>query len=261
VYNSKVNDRWYPAPIEAGPRPGVPAGATEDEFAASLREVFQVIWKRLWLILLVALLLVGAAVGFSLTQAPTFEASIKILVGQQRGITETPNDVIGLQQLTQTMTEGLNSRRVANVVIEQEGLRVTPEAFLADHLRVEQVNATQFIQVTYTDTDPQRAQRVANAVGEVFSEEIAEVSPSTNAITATLWDRAVVPEEPVSPNPLRTGLLALVVGLMLGVGLAFLLEYLDDSWRSLEEVERLTRVPTFGVIPNIQLPKSKKGGH
>ena len=261
MYDSKVHDKWYPAPIEAGPRPAVPAGATEDEFTASLREVFRVLWKRLWSILLVALVLVGAAVGFSLTQTPTYEASIKVLVGQQRGITENPNDVIGLQQLTQTMTEGLNSRRVADAVIQQEGLRMTPESFLADHLRVEQVNATQFIQVTYTDINPQRAQRAANAVGEVFSKEIAEVSPSTNAITATLWDRAVVPEEPVSPNPLRSGLLALAVGLMLGVGLAFLLEHLDDSWRSLEEVEQLTGVPIYGVIPNIQLSKSKKGGH
>jgi capsular polysaccharide biosynthesis protein len=58
-----------------------------------------------------------------------------------------------------------------------------------------------------------------------------------------------VPDEPVSPNPVRNGILALALGLMLGVGLAFLLEYLDDSWRSPEEVEHITGVPTFGTIP------------
>lgn len=86
------------------------------------------------------------------------------------------------------------------------------------------------------------------------------VSPGANAITATVWERAIVPEEPVSPNPLRDGLLALMLGLMLGTGAAFLLEYLDDSWRSPEEAEQVSGVPTFGMVPafKVKAPKDKK---
>ncbi len=260
MYNPGVNDKRYPAPLGAEIRTDGRASAADDELAASLREGLGVIRKRLWIIVLVAVVLVGAAVGLSLAQTPTYEASIKLLVGQQRGITETPADVMGLQQLTQTMAEGVSSRRVAMGTIQQEGLRMPPEVFLADHLSVEQINATQFIRVSYTDTDPQRAQRVANAVGEVFSKEIAEVNAaSSDAVSVTLWDRAGLPEEPVSPNLLLNGLLALVAGLALGVGLAFLLEYLDDSWRSPEEVEQLTGVPIYGVIPTVQLFAGRKG--
>jgi capsular polysaccharide biosynthesis protein len=180
------------------------------------------------------------------------------MVGQQNGIAGNPADVIGLQQLTQTMAEGVNSRRVAEGVIQQEKLSTTPEVFL-DRLSVEQINATQFIGVTYTDTKPRRAQRVADAVGEVFSKEIAGgEDESSDAISAKLWDRAAVPTEPASPTPLRNGLLALILGLMLGVGLAFLLEYLDDSWRSPEEVELLTGLPIYGVIPHIELSRAKR---
>jgi capsular polysaccharide biosynthesis protein len=156
------------------------------------------------------------------------------------------------------MTDLAHSHRVAEAVIRQERLSTSSEDFLKN-LSVEQVPNTQDIEVAYTDTDPERAQRVVNAVGEVFSREVAEVSQSTNAITATLWDRAAVPEEPVSPIPLLNGLLALLLGLMLGVGLAFLLEYLDDSWRSPEEVEQLTGVPTYGVIPTMAFSKDKEG--
>ena len=240
-------------------RPGMPLGGAGDEPLLVLSEVLRVVWKRLWIILLVAVALVGAAVGLSLTPTPTYEASIRILVGQQRGIINNPADVMGLQQLTQTMAEGVSSRRVAEAVIQQEDLRMSPEEFVADHLSVEQVNATQFIQVAYTDTNPQRAQRVANAVGEVFSEEVAEVSPRNNAITATVWEQAGLPTVPVSRNPLLSGLLALVVGSMLGVALAFLLEYLDDTWRSPEEVEQLTGVPVYGIIPNTQPSKRLRG--
>jgi capsular polysaccharide biosynthesis protein len=52
-------------------------------------------------------------------------------------------------------------------------------------------------------------------------------------------------------------LLALVAGGALGVALAFLLEYLDDSWGSPEEAEQISGVPTFGVIPTFKVSKAR----
>lgn len=68
---------------------------------------------------------------------------------------------------------------------------------------------------------------------------------------AQIISEAVVPEEPFEPQPLRNGVLGVVVGLMLGVGLAFLRETLDDRVRSREELERVTGWPTVGLIPVI----------
>jgi len=82
------------------------ARTTEDEYFVSLRDILLVIRRRLWVISLVAVVLTGAAVGFSMAQTPVYEASIKILVGQERGITQDPNYALGLQQLTQTMVGG-----------------------------------------------------------------------------------------------------------------------------------------------------------
>ena len=109
---------------------------------------------------------------------------------------------------------------------------------------------------------PRTAQRVANAVGEEFSERISEESPvAEGSVTVTLWEQAALPKDPVSPAVVFTIGVALVVGMMLGVGLAFLLEYFDDSWRSPEEVEELTGLPVYGIIPSIQVSKGKKGGY
>jgi capsular polysaccharide biosynthesis protein len=92
----------------------------------------------------------------------------------------------------------------------------------------------------------------------VFSKEISEVSQSANAVTATVWEPAVVSDEPASPDFKRNVLLALILGLMFGVGLAFLREYLDDSWSSPEEVEQISGVSTYGVIPTIEFSKGKR---
>lgn len=63
---------------------------------------------------------------------------------------------------------------------------------------------------------------------------------------------AELPTEPVRPKPIRNAVLALVIGLMLGVGLAFLADYLDDSIKTREDLEKISgRLPVIGVIPAV----------
>lgn len=62
-------------------------------------------------------------------------------------------------------------------------------------------------------------------------------------------DRADIPIKPSSPKKFRNLLLALFLGLFGGVGLAFVMEYLDNSVKSVEDVERYSGLPTLGVVP------------
>jgi capsular polysaccharide biosynthesis protein len=209
---------------------------------------------------LVALVATASAIGVSLLQTPVYEASITILVGQKATDTNTPlsADVTGLQDLTQTVADTVGTRPVARSVVEQLGL---PEGYtetLLEDLSAEPDPGTLLVSVSYDDPDPERARLIANTTGSVFSERISEVSPGANAITATVWEQAVLPEAPVGPDPLRNALIALLLGTFLGVGLAFLLEYLDDSWNSPEEVERISGVPTFGVVPEFKDFRAKR---
>jgi capsular polysaccharide biosynthesis protein len=114
--------------------------------------------------------------------------------------------------------EAIDSRPVAEDAIQHLGLRMNPSELL-DSLTVEQVENTSFIVLTYEDTDPERAQLIANTVGEVFSELISE---SSSNLRATVYTEATVSESPVSPSPLRNGLLTLVMGWVL-IGLVVLI--------------------------------------
>jgi capsular exopolysaccharide synthesis family protein len=236
--------------------------AAEGEYTLSLRPAFRALRRRLWVVALTVVVLTGIVVAISELQTPQYEAHVKVLIGQDQGFTESGADVAGLEELTGTMVEAVYTPSTAEAVKDRLDFRITATQFFGN-LDAEQIPGTQFIDIRYTHPDPEKARQVAQATAEALSEQISEADPGTDAITATVWGQASVSENPVSPKPTYNGFLALVVSLFLGVGLAFLLEYLDDSWRLLpEEVEQIFGVPALGIIPkfNAGSSREKKGG-
>ena len=71
-------------------------------------------------------------------------------------------------------------------------------------------------------------------------------------------DRALVPGGPFTPNTRRNLLMALLVGLIGGVGLVFLAEYLDNTVKGPEDAEKLTGLPSLGIIPFLEPGGTKK---
>ncbi len=77
-----------------------------------------------------------------------------------------------------------------------------------------------------------------------------ELAASTiDTAGAQIISAAEVPSSPFTPKPIRNGLLAIVVGLLLGAGVAFLREALDERVRSVPALERLTGWPVIGMLP------------
>ena len=231
---------------------------------SSAEILLQTLLRRVGVIILVMVVITGSALGFSLVQAPTYEASVKILVGQKStgdaGLTGTAANVNDLQELTLTVAKAAETMPVAETVVEQLNLPEVSAGEVLNNLSAEPNPGTSFIDISYKDSDPERAQLVANTIGQVLSQKISEVSLGASAITATVWAPATLPQTPASPDPLRNSLLALVLGAFLGVVSALLLEYVDDRWDSPEEVEEISGVPTFGVIPKFGVLASKKVG-
>jgi capsular polysaccharide biosynthesis protein len=225
----------------------------------SIERVLQTLLRRVSVIILVTVVVTGSALGFSLTQTPTYEASIKILVGQK--LTEDADfgtDVSDLQELTVTVAQAVQTLPVAQAVVEQPNVPELSAGEVLENMSVEPSPGSNFIDVSYESSDPEEAQLIANAIGQALSQKISEVSVGVNGLTATVWAPATLPETPVSPDLALNGIVALVLGSLLGIALAFLLEYLDDSWDSPEEVEEISGLPAFGVIPAFE-PRRTSG--
>jgi len=226
----------------------------------SVERALQILFRRAAAIVLVAVVITGSALGFSLAQTPTYQASVQILVGQKS--TESANlsgDVSGLQDLTLTVAKGADTMPVAQAAVEQLDSPQQSAGEVLENMSAEADPGTMYVDITYQSSDAKEAQMTANAIGRALSEKVSKVSLGANGITATVWAPATLPQNPVSPDPLRNALIALVLGSLLGVALAFVLEFVDDSWDSPEEVEEVSGIPTLGVVPRFEVAASQTG--
>ena len=86
----------------------------------------------------------------------------------------------------------------------------------------------------------------------------AGISAGIMASNIQVIDQAELPTKPYKPNTRLNLLLAAVVGLFLGIGLAFFFEYLDNTVKTPEDVEQLIRLPSFGMVPEISYERQRR---
>jgi capsular polysaccharide biosynthesis protein len=193
-----------------------------------MEDIKQAFLKRPGVILLVVLGFVGPTLGFTLLQPTVYETSATLLVGQKRSAMDAnpPAEKFErLQRITLSVVAAIEDSRypIAKEAIRRLGLsRMEPDELLGN-LSVEQEPGTYFIELSYKDANPQRAQRIANYyVAEVSSKRISKESAATveGDITVRVWQAASVPSTPVRPNLARNAALALILGLAVGPVLA-----------------------------------------
>jgi capsular exopolysaccharide synthesis family protein len=89
----------------------------------------------------------------------------------------------------------------------------------------------------------------------------ATVSAGLRATNIHLVDSALVPTYPVRPRIMYNIAISILVGLVLGVTLALVMESLDTSIKSAEQVERIVAAPAVAVIPLARFPRLRMGGN
>ena len=108
------------------------------------------------------------------------------------------------------------------------------------------------LEIAVTDADPRRAATIANAIGATLGRVAGGLSPSrkdgSEAVRATTLAVAQVPVEPSSPNIPRNLAIGLLLGLLLGTGIAVLRQMLDTKVRSEQDVRALTDTPILGIV-------------
>lgn len=194
----------------------------------SLVELFEVLKKRLSMIIslsLIGLILASAFTFFIAT--PKYSATTQLLVNQTTGNTEgiQLNDINTNVQMINTYRDIIKGPVILEDVIKSLELNSNVSQ-LSEQIEVVTQDNSQVFSLSVTGENPYVASDIANSTASIFKDEVGNIM---NVENVTIISESVPNTTPVSPNNALNMIIGLLLGAMLGVGAAFLLEFMDKS--------------------------------
>jgi capsular polysaccharide biosynthesis protein len=216
-----------------------------------LMQYLGVVLRRWWVIALACVVTVTSAVVFSEVQAPTYRSSAVLQVIPARydyGLT------LAAEQLLRQFANQIHTTSMAQQVVNELQLDITVEKLLGN-VTVAPIPEDFLIQIDADRPDPEEARDVASAFARDFvafhAAEILDIDRQDRVQIRILEDAKYGWVH--WPKTKTLALAGGVLGLLIGLLLAFGLEYLaSDVLRSTEDVERHVGVVVLGSIPTIK---------
>jgi capsular polysaccharide biosynthesis protein len=140
----------------------------------------------------------------------------------------------------------IQSRTVAESVISELGLDLTPEELIAKISVDTSGDSTRVLTITVTDEDPYTARDIADTVREMAAEQIKNVM---NIEAVNVVDKANVPDQPYSPSVKKNGVLGGLLGILISAAIIVLMHLMNDTIKTAEDVEKYLGMSTLGTIP------------
>ena len=207
-----------------------------------IKPYLRILKRNWWIVMLTMLSAFSLALAISYFSTPKYQTRAQFIVSPGpaflASINEDLSDAVrGIESLDKrsiitTYEEIMNSRQI----IEQAGaaLQMTTSELDEYEILAVVLPEASSLELTVTGPDAVTASKLANTMGQ---EGINYIQTLYNQLyNITLLDTAVVPSSPISPQPIRDGMVSLVLGFMIGVALAIVADFayapLAAMWQS-----------------------------
>jgi tyrosine-protein kinase len=225
--------------------------ADSGECAVELNEYLDILRRRWLAVVIITLTTLALASAVTLALPKKYTATTRLFIAVAGdSVTDLAQGSNFAEKQMSSYAEVATSPRVLAPVIQQLGLQTTPKK-LAESVEATVPVDTVILEIAVTDPNPTRAAQIANAVGQGLAEATAELSPKrdgTETVKANIIADAQVPDKASSPKILQNLGIGLIVGLLVGLGVAVLRHVLDTKVRNENDVRALTDSPILGVV-------------
>jgi capsular polysaccharide biosynthesis protein len=230
-----------------------------------IKDYSKLIKKRLWLIILIVLVstLTTAYYSFQNYQ-PTYVASNKLIINKT-----IVQDQVGIDQqmdlgaidvnigLIDTYKEIIRTPAImAKVVQRYPELNLTVDHLIST-VYVSALNKTQVMTIDTADYSYERAANIVNAVAEVVKTEIPRIMKVNNVEILNIADPNEQPA-PENSNINQSIIISFIISLILGIGITFLLEFLNDTLKTKKDIQTVMGLPMLSAVPIIKKEKRQK---
>lgn len=212
----------------------------------NLRELFIVIKRRFWLIVVITIL--AGIVGVFINNSSTvllYQSSSRIIIGAD-------------EESRKTLQVIVRDSAILDKVIKELDLSKSAEA-LAGQIGVASIDSSQVVSISVVDEDPVQASVIADTTARIFKEEVPKI---VGQDYVRLLSKAKVNPTPINQKNNNKIIIAIIGGLVVGIGLAFLTESLDDRIYNVKGIEAELGVQVLGRVSKMNkrnIKKKKKG--
>ena len=224
------------------------------EIEIDLGRVFRAVLSKIWVVAIASILC--AAITFGATFffiTPKYESAAMFYVNNNNlsfgdaSLSISSGDLSTSRNLVDSYIVILNTRETLVDVIDYAGVSRTYNS-LKEMISSEAVNETEIFRVTVTSTDPQEAEKIANAIAYILPKRIGTIIDGTSA---KVVDAAIVPTTPSSPSYPTNTIIGFLLGFVLSVGMIALREIFDITIRVEDDVEQICKHPILVDVPDM----------
>ncbi len=220
-----------------------------------IKQMFQAIWnKKLLVVVITIIMIVLAAVYSFAIQKPKFKSSTTIVLTKIKNTEEgeetaalTATDITMNQKLIETYSEIIKSENVLGQVIKNLNLTSMTFSELKSNITVKALSDTSIINITVIAYDAEEAAKIANEIGEVFSEW---VKANLDLDNVRILDVAKSATSPYNIQPKKYIAIAAVMGIIISCAYIVVREQFDSTIKTTEEIETLLDLPVIAKISN-----------
>lgn len=231
----------------------------DNSIELNLRELFAVVVRKLWLIVLSAVLV--GALAFVYTAkfvTPLYQTSVSLYVnntiyGEKDGITS--NDLTTSQKLVSTYMQVIKSASFLEKVSEEVDNKLTPLE-ISESLTTKSMNGTEIFSVTISGADPELVAQIANTIAKLAPVEVPKIADGSSA---RVIDYAKVPTSPYSPSYAKNITLGACIGAMLVIVVLVIQVLMDLHIKGEDDLKLYSDAPVLGHIPHYDAPGKTTG--
>ncbi len=207
------------------------------------------------LVLIILCVVAGTAGGYLISRTtPIYQSQTSIYVGSRTPESSTSDDdILSLDRVISTYAAMVKSSPVAQGAIEASRAPRTTGEVVNETVAIVIPN-TNLIDISVIDTNPAVAESLANGVAASFIAQVQNLSASSGAAASeapsvSVFQEASLPGAPLPTSKKRDLVLGALFGLVVSVGIVLLIDYLDISFRSADDLEQHSDLPVLGTIP------------
>lgn len=233
-----------------------------DEIEIDLQRLIGALLNKAWLIGLVAIVCaVVTFLGTFFFITPEYQSAAMFYVNNSSvslgdaSLSISSADISASKSLVNSYIVILNTRESLNDVIDYAGVERT-YGQVKKMISAAAVNSTEIFQVVVTSTDPQEAEKIADAIAYILPKRISSIIEGTSA---KVVDSAVLPSRPSSPSYTKNTMMGFLVGLVMMAAVIVVRELLDITIRTEEDIAQSCKYPVLTAVPDMEV--SAKGGY